>query len=510
MESQSVWKGVGGRTRPPLSRDIACDVCVIGAGIAGLTTAYCLAGEGRSVVVLEGKDEIAGGESAYTTAHLSSALDDRFSQLECTRNTETARIAFDSHDAAINWIEATIAAERIGCDFKRVDGFLFPGAEGRHTILAEETAAQRAGAEVTRLDEPLVPAIAPGPWLRFARQGQFHPLKYLVGLAEALERRGGRLYCGTKVEDIEPGGRAAVKEKGGRTANAGHVVIATNTPLLGGVRVNLRLHACTTYAIAMEAPADVMPVGLYWDTDDPYHYMRWQESRRKGPTGVVIVGGEDHKTGQAQNQLERWARLEAWARLHIRGPLRFVSRWSGQVFETLDGLGLIGRDPGRGGNVYIAAGDSGMGMTHGTIAGLLITDLIAGRPNRWEAAYSPSRLPLFSAADLLHESANVAVQYADWLTGGDVANVDAVQPGTGAVIRRRLSKIAVYRDHEGRVHSCSAVCSHMGCIVQWNRGEGTWDCPCHGSRYGVDGKVLHGPAVRDLKKVDEPDMAAHA
>jgi Rieske Fe-S protein len=219
------------------------------------------------------------------------------------------------------------------------------------------------------------------------------------------------------------------------------------------------------------------------------------------PVDIAIVGGEDHKAGQASDAEERFARLEAWTREHIPAARETEFRWSGQVMETQDGLAFIGRNPLDAGNVYVATGDSGMGMTHGTIAGILIGDLVAGRENPWAALYDPSRIRAGAAADFLKENLNVAAQYASWVTGGDVGSVDDIAPNTGAVVREGAMKVAVFRDEAGELHRYSAVCPHLGCIVAWNAAASTWDCPCHGSRFDSRGTVINGPANVDLRRV---------
>jgi Rieske Fe-S protein len=214
----------------------------------------------------------------------------------------------------------------------------------------------------------------------------------------------------------------------------------------------------------------------------------------------LIVGGEDHKTGQRDDGTKRLAALERWARGHFSSLKAITHRWSGQVLEPADGVAFIGRNPGSQ-NVYIATGDSGMGLTHGTIAGILIGDLVAGRDSRWAALYSPSRKMHKAALTFAKENLNVAAQYLEAYAGpGDVGSTDDIAAGSGAVIRRKLTKVAAYRDDSGMLHECSAVCPHLGCIVAWNQLERTWDCPCHGSRFDCRGKVINGPAHSDLAR----------
>ena len=276
-----------------------------------------------------------------------------------------------------------------------------------------------------------------------------------------------------------------------------------NVPIWCGTLIHTRLAAYITYVIAINLPNGAVTPALYWDTEEPYHYVRVFRKDQDSEE-LLIVGGEDHKTGQATNQAERWDRLEAWASARFPKLHDVRDRWSGEVIETLDGLALIGPAPHAGKNVFVAAGDSGMGLTHGTVAGLLLRDLILGTPNPWADTYAPNRLPVLAGGKFLVENLNMASQAGDWLTGGDVDNVAAIKPGQGAIIRRGLTKLALYRDEDGQLHEKSAVCPHLGCIVHWNDGEGTWDCPCHGSRFTGTGVVMHGPATSDLADAAQP------
>jgi nitrite reductase/ring-hydroxylating ferredoxin subunit len=267
--------------------------------------------------------------------------------------------------------------------------------------------------------------------------------------------------------------------------------VATNAPVNNLLILHTKQAPYMTYVIAAPVPAGSVPDILAWDTGDPYHYIRLQGE-------LLIVGGEDHKSGQAADSPQRYQRLEAWtrARFPMLGQVAF--QWGGQVMEPADYLGFIGRNPLDDENIFVVTGDSGMGLTHGTIAGILLTDLIMGRENAWESAYSPSRVPLRAAGEMAKEDLNMAAQYGDWLTGGDVASVADIPAGQGAIVRRGLEKLAVYKDEDGTVHERVAACPHLGCVVQWNPGAQTWDCPCHGSRFDAHGRVINGPANRDL------------
>ncbi len=507
-QSTSVWMATA--EAPPAARleqDTKADVCIVGAGIAGLTTAYMLVRAGRRVVVLD-DGPIAGGETCRTTAHITNALDDRYYELESLHGEEATRLAAASHTAAIAKVEEIVNAERIDCDFTRLDGYLFVPPGDDASVLDKELAAtHRAGLEdIERVARAPIDSFDTGPALRFPRQAQFHVIKYLNGLANAIKRDGGHIYAQTHADKIEGGTQARVTTSNGIVVTAGAVVVATNTPVNDLVEMHTKQAAYRTFVVGALVPAGSIPHLLLWDTPDPYHYVRVQPGTDTSAQGrdVLIVGGEDHKTGQADDALERYARLEAWTREHFPQVEKFVFHWSGQVMEPVDGLAFIGRNPLDSDNVFIATGDSGNGMTHGTIAGLLITDLILGRKNTWAELYDPARKTLGALGEFARENLNVAAQYTDLVTGGEVADVNEIKAGTGAIIRRGLTKVAAYRDDEGTLHERSAICTHLGCVVQWNSTERTWDCPCHGSRFDCqDGHVVNGPAISSLAAVEE-------
>ena len=503
-DTTSLWMATADMpSYAPLAEDATADVCVVGAGIAGITTAYLLTQVGKSVIVLD-DGPVGSGETGRTTAHLTNAMDDRFYRLEQLHGERGARIAAASHGAAIDRIEAIVRTEGIDCDFERLDGYLFLGGEDKEDELARELeAAHLAGlGDAEPLDRiPKVPFDS-GPCLRFPRQGQFHPLKYLAALARAVTRNGGRIFTGSHVAEFEAKPRRPqVTTSDKKTVTANAMVFATNSPINDWVKMHTKQAAYRTFVVGCRVPRGSVPRGLYWDTPDPYHYVRLQSDANGD---VLIVGGEDHKTGQKDDAPERFARLEVWARERFPMIQGVEYRWSGQVMEPVDYVGFIGRNPGDDGrNVYIATGDSGQGMTHGTIAGILITDLITGRENSWESLYDPGRVSLKAGVEFAKENLNVAAQYRDYVTPGEVSSPDEIAPGSGAIIRRGTHKIAVYRDELGQVHERSAVCTHLYCIVDWNSTERTWDCPCHGSRFDPFGKVVNGPAVAPLGEVKD-------
>jgi glycine/D-amino acid oxidase-like deaminating enzyme/nitrite reductase/ring-hydroxylating ferredoxin subunit len=494
-----------------LTQDLTADVCIVGAGLAGLTTAYLLLREGRSVVVLD-KGPVGGGNTGRTTAHLSNAFDDRYSELIRIHGEAKARLVAHSHSAAVDMIGAIAWEEGIDCDYERVSGYLFAASEDAKGLLDEELeAAHRAGlTEVAYLARPPLAGFEALPCLCFPDQGQFHPLKYLYGLARAIGARGGRIYTDTPVDGVQDGQPAQVRTRSGFTVTAEAVVVATNSPINDRVALHTKQAPYLSYVIAAEIPQGSIPRALYWDTEDPYHYVRLQTVRLQtledakpgtGDTELLLVGGEDHKTGQADDAEARYGRLEAWARERFPEMREVRYRWSGQVYETLDGLALIGLNPSDRA-VYVATGDSGMGMTHSTIAGMIIRDLITGQQNAWAAVYDPARKPLKAAGEFLKENTNVAAQYTDLLTPG-AGEVADIALGSGAVVGYGPAKHAVYCDDGGALHARSAICTHLGCVVAWNSSEKTWDCPCHGSRFDAYGQVVNGPARSGLAAVEE-------
>jgi nitrite reductase/ring-hydroxylating ferredoxin subunit len=343
-----------------------------------------------------------------------------------------------------------------------------------------------------------------GPCLLFPDQAQFHPLRYLAGLAQAAVRGRVRIFCDTRALDIEEhdDGIVVTTPRGKITADA--TVVATNTPFNDRVAIHTKQFAYQTYAVAALVPRGSFPHVLIWDDDDPYHYVRFAHAD-DDEHDVLIVGGADHKTGQHDDPEQNYQQVHAWMRERFpqAGPLAY--RWSGEVMEPLDGIAYLGRNPGSK-HVYVITGDSGNGISHSTIGAILVSDLILGKHNPWRSIYDPSRKPMREALAFLRGQANIAAQYMDWVSpeaGWTPASLDS---GAGALVRAGLRKLAVYRDDDGALHVRSATCPHLGCVVRWNALDRTWDCPCHGSRFSAYGSVLHGPAASGLAAVDEEEL----
>jgi glycine/D-amino acid oxidase-like deaminating enzyme/nitrite reductase/ring-hydroxylating ferredoxin subunit len=509
-ESISTWMdNIQMPTFSTLNEDLETEICIIGGGVAGLTTAYLLLQSGRKVCVLEGF-EIGSGQSGRTTAQFTTALDERYFMLEKYHGEKGARLAAESHSVAIKKVSEIIKKENIDCDLEMVNGYLFNSSvnpnyslksnrDKSHEYLnLELEAILRAGLSDVYITERIPLAqFDPGPAICFPNQMQLNPLKYLYGLAQAIIKMGGKIFTNSHVIEVKGGELATVKLQNDRMVMCESIVVASNSPINDLVAIHTKQASYRSYVIGVEVPKGIFIKGLYWDTEDPYHYVRLEKSNNQ-QNEILLVGGEDHKTGQNDNPEHCYTRLENWTRKRFPYAGRILYRWSGHVMEPVDGLAYIGNNPMDSDNVFVVTGHSGNGMTYSMIAGMLISDLIKGKENPWKNLYNPSRISLSTAGNYIKENANTLMQYKDWVTEKTNIDLDDVERGEGIVYRDGLQIVAAYKDQHGNLDLNSAVCPHLGGIVHWNTSEKSWDCPCHGSRFDCHGKVLDGPAVNDL------------
>lgn len=503
MTTTSFWlDDCGLEQRPPLTEDATCDLVVIGSGIAGLSTAYEAARGGWKVIVIDRQPTIGGVMTPRTTAHLATELDDYYYELIKAHGEDAARTYYESQVAAVNRIEAICAEEGLDADFQRLDGFLIPASPEHSSDLDEEyDACRKIGVEVEWTDRPPVESVAGGRALRFPDQGRFHPLKYVRGLIAAIEARGGRIHGSTvHVGDSEEGGEVEIETEAGPKIRARAAFFATNSPTNDKFAIHTKQIPDRTYVIAGAVPKGAVADALVWDTLEAYHYVRLQPL--SDAEDLLIVGGEDHRSGEANDMDQRFASLEQWTREHYPQFTETRFRWSGQVMEPFDFMPFSGRNPGNT-NIYVHTGDSGQGMTNGVAGSLNMAALLFGQKAHFAEIFDPSRKPLSTntLTDFVTGRAEDVRNFSEYLTGGDVPSVDDIKPGEGAIIRRGLKKIAAYRDPGGNLIERSAVCTHIGCIVHWNGLEKCWDCPCHGSQFTPDGQVINGPAVKPLAEV---------
>lgn len=500
----SLWKNFKHKPFDKLQRSESTQVCIVGSGISGLSIAYQLLKAGKQVIVLD-KELGLSGETALTTAHISNALDDGYANLENIHGKTGSFLAANSHTEAIKIIEKIIQDEQIECDFSYLDGYLITGKNHDTNFLKKErNACFDAGLKEVHLVDKIENLKFLGPALDFPHQAQFHSLKYLLGLQEAVIRMGGKIYGNCFVSHIneQENDLITVELKNNKKITCEQVVVATNAPSHHRMAVHTKEAAYRSYVVGIKIPSNSFPKILLWDTEDPYHYVRIHQ---EPDFDVLIIGGEDHRVGQNPSEENMFENLISWTKRRLGYTGELLYKWSGQIIETVDGLAYIGKSPEYGDNVFEVSGDSGHGITHGTIASIIIRDLILGKENVWSHLYSPERKSLGSLDTFLKENMAGSIQMLDWITGGDVNNESEIAPGEGAIMREGINKVAVYRDERGHSHKCSAVCPHLGAIVHWNSTEKTWDCPFHGSRFSPAGKVINGPAQEGLKSLDKKD-----
>lgn len=485
-----------------LDRDINADVVVIGGGITGLTTAYLLATTGRSVVLLE-RDRCAQVDTGHTSAHLTMVTDARLSELASAFGRTHAQAVWDAGLAAINEIDSIVREYEIPCAFEWTSGYLHAPegkADERQIKEFEEDArlATELGFDADFVSD--VPFVG-GPGVHFENQARFHPRKYLAGLADAIRANGGLIFERSQAEEFSDDPRGV--KANGHWVRASDIVIATHNPLVGvagmtsATLFQTKLALYTSYVVAGRVPSGAgIPDALFWDTADPYHYLRIERHR---DDDLVIFGGEDHKTGQAADTNACYDRLERDLRRWIP-EIELTHRWSGQVIETPDGLPYVGP---MADHQYAATGFAGNGMTFGTLAAIMMADAITERRNPWAELFDPGRAAIRRGLwEYVKENADYPYyMMRDRFAGAEGRSLRSVKRGHGRIIEQDGKKVAAYRDPEGTLTLLSATCTHMGCLVRWNDAERSWDCPCHGSRFTTEGDVISGPAEKPLAEV---------
>lgn len=484
---------------PELGEDLKVDVVVVGAGITGITAAYLIKQTGMTVALIE-KGNWGSGETYCTTAHLAYVTDMRLTEMVQTFGRDHAQAAWHAGDAAILQIDEIIRRESIDCDFQWVPGYLHAANEAD----AKEAAALRSDAVLadelgfSASYEELVPLMN-RPGIRFADQAQFHPLKYLGHLIKLIPGEGSYVFENTEVSEVSD---SLVVKAGKHEIHCGYVVVATHVPILGKTGLmkasvfQTKLAGYSSYVLGARLPTDTAPAALFWDTANPYNYMRIASAEQ---SNYVIYGGADHKTGQCDDTTAPFRQLEKSLR-EIWPDAQIEDRWSGQVIETHDGLPYIGEvDPKQ----FVATGFSGNGMTFGTLGATMARDAVTQIANPWKELFSPHRTTVSKAWDYIKEGVDYPYyMMRDRLVAAQNRSPDSLRAGEGSILKYNGQKVAAFRDEAGELTMLSPVCTHMGCLVHWNAAEKTWDCPCHGSRFKCTGEVHAGPAETPLKEID--------
>jgi glycine/D-amino acid oxidase-like deaminating enzyme/nitrite reductase/ring-hydroxylating ferredoxin subunit len=489
---------------PKLDRNLEVDVVVIGGGIMGITAAYLLKQAGRKVALLE-RDYLARVDTGHTTAHLTAVTDLSFQDAVKTFGKQATKAVWEAGAAAIDQIVSNIRSEGIACDFRWVPAYLhvpFENGTSKDREMLQREAAVARDLDIEAEFQAAIPFFDL-PGVKFPHQALFHPRKYLSTLAQSIPGGGCHIFekSEAEVQDKPLGVKAD-----GCLIRCSYIVIATHNPLMGRASVmratlfQSKLSLYSSYAVGAKIPSHKLPEASFWDTSKPYNYLR--VDRHHG-FDYAILGGEDHKTGQESDTLQRYRRLEQ--RLQRFIPEAEVDfQWSGQVIETTDGLPYIGEFVE---NQFTATGFAGNGMTFGTVGAMMARDAVLKRKNPWINLFDPGRKKLLGGAwTYLKENKDYPYYLLrDHLGGSAGKSLDDLKNGQGKILNLEGRKVAAYRNDDGEVSICSPVCTHLKCIVAWNEAERTWDCPCHGSRFKPGGEIISGPAEEPLERLTLSD-----
>jgi len=477
------------------------DVIIVGGGITGISTALLLQEAGKQCLVLE-SNNLCFGTTGGTTAHLNTLLDTSYTIIKSNFNKEAARQVADATAEAIQLIRQNISRFQLECGFAETEAFLFAQEEKQQEELEEiRAASEEAGLRLKYVQEIPLPI----PFLKALKiygQAKFNPVEYVYGIAAAFEKAGGVILQHCRVITADETETVNVETNNG-TFTADQLIYATHIP--PGVNVlHLRCIPYRSYAMAVTLEDEAYPLGLSYDMYDPYFYYRTQEVNGQP---YLIAGGKDHKTGHEENAEQCFLQLEAQVRKYFK-VREIAYRWSSQYFEPADGLPYIGHLPGHPGNIYVATGFGGNGMVYSSVAALLLKRMILALPSPLEELFDPNRIkPIAGFGNFISHNSDVIKQFfSKFFTGEKLSVLADLAPGEASIVKVEDHKIALYKEPNGCLHAIDPVCTHLKCEVKWNSAERSWDCPCHGARYSYDGKVLTGPADKDLEIIELPEL----
>jgi len=486
---------------PAARGDATVDVAVIGAGIVGLTAADLLKKAGLSVAVVEAR-RVAEGVSGHTTAKVTAGHGVIYSEIARTFGEDGARTYAASNLAALEYMAVLVDTEAVDCEWVRKDNYIYADSpDSVDTVRQEAEACAAAGMDAEFVTEVPLPFETFGA-VRQRNQAQFHPRRYFLHLADAVDGDGSSVWENSRVTKVHDGTPCRVETEHG-VITARDVVIATHMPMADRGLFFAKVHPFREHVVTAKVARAMVPDGMFISAGQPTRSVR---GTPYGDDALLVISGEKHKVGEESDTEQRYRLLQQWASERFAVEA-FEHHWSAQDNYSVDGVPYIGRLSRTAQHLYTATGFNAWGMTGGTLAGMLLSDAILGRDNPWASLYDSNRVkPVAGAKDFIKENVKDAVHFVgDRLAKEGEDSADALAPGEAAVVQADGGPVAAYRDDDGAVHAVSAVCTHMGCLVSWNNGERSWDCPCHGSRFAVDGQVLNGPAVQPLERKDLPD-----
>ncbi len=493
MKKISVWQATAQQTSfPPLTTDEEADIAIVGGGITGITAAYLLSEQGKSVVLLE-SERIGESATGYSTGNLYATVSAGLFNIKSSFDEETSRAVAESRSAAVDLIEQLTGKFNIACEFGRHPWHLFSqGDSNISTIEKENEAAQKAGLNSSIVHTLPLP-FSINTCVKIEGQAQFNPMEYIKALAKGISNTNCRIYEKTRVTEIKKGDPCILKTPTSEI-KAKKVILATHIPV-GVYNLHSMLFPYREDGIAVKLNGEYPPEGIFWELyETTHHSFRTYNS----PEGTyLVVVGEPYKTGQQNDTYKGFEGLEEYARKKF-DVATVEYRWAAQSYQAANKLPYIGELEE---NIFTGTGFSTDGLTYGTLAAMILADTLTGKDNKWFKTYDLQRHNPFTAAgSVIKENLNVLGQYLKDLPGiAETDDLSEIKPGEGKVIATKSEKIAVYRDENDQIHAVSAVCTHMDCIVNWNTAEKTWDCPCHGSRFKINGEVIEGPALKPLE-----------
>jgi len=492
----SFWLDSTTQTSFPKMQSVTVDVAIIGAGIAGITAAYLLKKAGKTVALVEA-EQIAASASGHTTAKVTSLHQLIYADLIDRHGEDKARLYGESNQAGVEFVASTVGQEGIDCDFQRNDTYSFAeDSENLDKIQKEYDAAIKLGLPAHFVTDTTLPFEVVGA-VKFTNQAQFHVRKYLLHLANTIPGDGSYIFENSRVQTVDEGTPCKVYAND-TTLQATDVLLTTHLPIMDRGLYFAKAYPQRSYIIGAKINEEQAPQGMYIGVGKNYHSIRTTPAEDGGL--LLLIGGGSHKVGEKSETEESYQELDRYLHSHF-GIDQVDYRWSSQDYESFDRLPYIGKLTPADDHIYVATGFSLWGMSKGTMAGMLLADLVQGIVNPWADLYDSLRATPFVTQESIKNNLDVGKHWVlDRLKGIEKWSVDDVQPGEGKIITLKGEKVGVYKDEAGKVSAVNATCPHLACIVNWNSAEKSWDCPCHGGRFTCDGKVIQGPAVKDLEQ----------